>query len=58
MLHLKNLVMVLTLKELDAYGLTGYLTGSVDSWGDSKHAELRDRVKHDKIGGVVNDKKY
>lgn len=27
--------------------ITGYLTGSIDSWNDSKRAEERDRVKHD-----------
>ena len=26
--------------------ITGYLTGSIDSWNDAKKAELRDRVKH------------
>ena len=26
--------------------ITGYLTGSVDSWNNAKRAELRDRVKH------------
>lgn len=27
--------------------ITGYLTGSTDSWNDAKRAEERDRVKHD-----------
>lgn len=27
--------------------ITGYLTGSLDRWNDSKRAEERDRVKHD-----------
>lgn len=26
--------------------ITGYLTGTVDRWGNSKRAELSDRVKH------------
>lgn len=26
--------------------VTGYLTGSLDSWNDAKRAEERDRVKH------------
>ena len=26
--------------------ITGYLTGTVDRWGNAKRAELRDRVKH------------
>ena len=26
--------------------ITGYLTGTVDSWNDAKKAELKDRVKH------------
>lgn len=26
--------------------ITGYLTGSIDRWGGSKQAELKDRVKH------------
>ena len=29
--------------------ITGYLTGSLESWNDAKRAEERDRVKH---GGV------
>ena len=28
--------------------ITGYLTGSLDSWNDSKRAEERDRVKHER----------
>lgn len=30
--------------------ITGYLTGSLDSWNDSKQAEEQDRVKH----GIIN----
>ena len=26
--------------------ITGYLTGDVNTWGKSKKAELKDRVKH------------
>jgi len=26
--------------------ITGYITGSVESWNDAKKAELKDRVKH------------
>ena len=26
--------------------ITGYLTGTLDSWNNSKRAEERDRVKH------------
>lgn len=26
--------------------ITGYLTGDLNTWGDSKKAEERDRVKH------------
>lgn len=26
--------------------MTGYLTGSISTWGDSKRAELKDRVTH------------
>lgn len=26
--------------------ITGYLTGSLDSWNDAKQAECHDRVKH------------
>lgn len=26
--------------------ITGYLTGSVDTWNNSKRAELADRVNH------------
>lgn len=26
--------------------ITGYLTGTLDSWNDSKRAEERERVKH------------
>ena len=26
--------------------ITGYLTGTVDRWGNAKRAELNDRVKH------------
>ena len=26
--------------------ITGYLTGSLESWNDAKKAEERDRVKH------------
>ena len=29
--------------------ITGYLTGSLDSWNDAKQAEERDRVKHAKF---------
>ena len=29
--------------------ITGYLTGSLDSWNDAKQAEERDRVKHGRI---------
>ena len=32
--------------------ITGYLTGTLDSWGDAKRAEEKDRVKHG-----VSDKK-
>lgn len=28
--------------------ITGYLVGSTDRWNNSKKAELKDRVKHDK----------
>lgn len=27
--------------------ITGYLSGDISSWNDSKRAEERDRVKHD-----------
>lgn len=27
--------------------ITGYLTGTLDTWNDAKLAEERDRVKHD-----------
>ncbi len=30
--------------------ITGYLTGTLDSWNDSKRAEERDRVKHELEG--------
>ena len=30
--------------------ITGYLTGSLDSWNDSKQSEEHDRVKH----GIIN----
>ena len=30
--------------------ITGYLTGDLSSWNDSKRAEERDRVKHDLDG--------
>ena len=34
--------------------MTGYLTGSVDTWNSGKRAELADRVSHTtKIGGKV-----
>lgn len=26
--------------------ITGYLTGDVNTWGNSKKSELKDRVKH------------
>lgn len=26
--------------------ITGYLTGNIDTWGNAKQAEERDRVKH------------
>lgn len=26
--------------------VTGYITGSLDTWGSAKRAEERDRVKH------------
>lgn len=26
--------------------ITGYLTGNLDTWGNAKRAEERDRVKH------------
>ena len=29
--------------------ITGYLTGNLDSWNDSKQAEEHDRIKHDII---------
>ena len=29
--------------------ITGYLTGSLDSWNDAKRDEERDRVKHGRI---------
>lgn len=29
--------------------ITGYLVGSLERWNDSKQAEERDRVKHDKF---------
>ena len=29
--------------------ITGYLTGSLDTWNDSKQEEERDRVKHGRI---------
>ena len=29
--------------------ITGYLTGTLDRWNNSKQAEERDRVKHDHI---------
>ena len=28
--------------------ITGYLTGTLDTWNNAKQAEERDRVKHDK----------
>ena len=28
--------------------ITGYLTGSVETWNNAKQAELHDRVKHSK----------
>lgn len=34
--------------------MTGYLTGSVDTWNNSKKAELEDRVSHtSELGGKV-----
>ena len=30
--------------------ITGYLTGSLDSWNDAKQSEEHDRVKH----GIIN----
>ena len=27
--------------------ITGYLTGTLDTWNDAKRAEERDRVRHD-----------
>lgn len=29
--------------------ITGYLTTTVDRWNDAKKAELKDRVKHQKV---------
>lgn len=29
--------------------ITGYLVGTVDRWNDAKKAELKDRVKHQKV---------
>ena len=29
--------------------ITGYLSGTLDSWNDSKRAEERDRVKHGRM---------
>ena len=31
--------------------MTGYLTGSIDSWNNAKRAELKDRVTH----GIVKE---
>ena len=28
--------------------ITGYLTGDVNTWNDSKRAELKDRVNHER----------
>ena len=28
-------------------GITGYLVGTLDRWGNAKRSEERDRVKHD-----------
>ena len=36
--------------------ITGYLTGSIDSWNNSKRAEERDRVKHG-MDGVDSEEK-
>ena len=33
--------------------ITGYLTGSLDTWNDSKQEEERDRVKHGKFTDEV-----
>ncbi|MBR1580082.1 MAG: hypothetical protein IJ668_06255 [Selenomonadaceae bacterium] len=33
--------------------ITGYLTGTLDSWNNSKRAEERDRVKHGLDGVAV-----
>lgn len=33
--------------------ITGYISGSLDTWGSAKRAEERDRVKH--IGQKDND---
>lgn len=33
--------------------ITGYLTGSIDSWNNAKRAEERDRVKHGLDGVAV-----
>lgn len=42
--------------------ITGYLTGDVSRWGNSKRAELDDRVCHNgrvgKHSSVVKDEKY
>jgi hypothetical protein len=32
--------------------ITGYLTGTTDTWNDSKTAELNDRVKHSRLEKV------
>ena len=38
--------------------VTGYLTGSLDSWNDAKRAEERDRVKHANLGTEKNENCY
>ena len=37
--------------------ITGYLTGSLDSWNTGKRAEEKDRVKHDREYGIIYDEK-
>lgn len=36
--------------------VTGYLTGTIDRWNDSKKAEERDRVKHSPGGANPTQK--
>ena len=32
-----------------------YLVGTIDRWNNAKRAEEKDRVKHDRVNGIIKE---